>query len=99
MGASASLLAKTFSLLIRQLADTLNSTWDMVDTPTPPYVLPVMDSDPKNLYHYVWEGLEEVWGWLFKSMDVLESQLRFGTATCRKVTTPLNHTHDKCTLP
>ena len=91
MGASASLLAKTFSLLIRQLADTLNSTWDMVDTPTPPYVLPVGDSDPNDLYEYVWEGLEEVWAWLFQSMDILESQLRFGTATCRKVT--INHSH------
>lgn len=85
MGASMSLLAKTFGLLIRQLADTLDSTWDMVNMPTPPYVLPVQDSDPARLYEYVWEELHDVWEWLFKSMDVLESQLRFGTATCRKV--------------
>lgn len=85
MGASASLLSKTFGLLIRQLTDTLDSTWDLVNTPTPPYVLPVQDSDPNQLYRYIWEELHEVWEWLFKSLDSLESQLRFGTATCRKV--------------
>lgn len=92
MGASASLLAKTFGLLIRQLTDTLDSTWDLVNIPTPPYVLPVQDSDPSQLYRYVWEELHEVWEWLFKSMDSLESQLRFGTATCRKV----RHMHVTC---
>ena len=85
MGSSMSLLAKTFGLLTRQLADTLDSTWDTVNIPTPPYVLPVQDADPAQLYEYVWAELHEVWEWLFKSMDVLESQLRFGTATCRKV--------------
>lgn len=85
MGASASLLARTFGLLIHQLADTLDATWDVVNTPTPPYVLPLQDSDPGELYSYVWEELHEVWEWLFKCMDLLESQLRFGTATCRKV--------------
>ena len=85
MGASSSLLAKTFGLLIRQLTDTLDSTWDLVNTPTPPYILPVLESDPAHLYQLVWEELHEVWEWLFKSMDILESQIRFGTATCRKV--------------
>lgn len=89
MGASASLLSKTFGQLIRQLTDTLDCTWDMRNTPTPPYVLPVLDSDPDELYHYVWEELHEVWEWLFKSLDLLESQLRFGTATCRKVSLEL----------
>ena len=85
MGVSAALLAKTFSLLIRQLTDTLDSTWDLVNTPTPPYVLPVQEADPKHFYHYVWEEFHQVWVWLFDCMDMLESQLRFGTATCRKV--------------
>ena len=85
MGASASLLAKTFGLLLHQLTDILDSTWDLVNMPTPPYVLPVQDADPAQLYVYVWEELHEVWEWLFRCMDLLESQIRFGTATCRKV--------------
>ena len=87
MGASASLLAKTFGLLLHQLTDTLDSTWDLVNMPTPPYVLPVHSADPAQLYAYVWEELHEVWEWLFRCMDLLESQIRFGTATCRKVRT------------
>lgn len=79
------MLAKAFSLLVRQVADTLDSTRDMLKVPTPPYVLHVDDADPDLLYDYIWEGLHDVWAWLFKSMDILESQLRFGTATCRKV--------------
>ena len=85
MGTSASLLSKAFCLLIRQVADTLDSTRDILKVPTPPYVLHVADEDPDLLYGYVWKELHEVWAWLFRSMDLLESQLRFGTATCRKV--------------
>ena len=85
MGTSASLLSKAFCLLIRQVTDTLDSTRDILTVPTPPYVLRVAEGDPDQLYAYVWEELRDVWAWLFRSMDVLESQLRFGSATCRKV--------------
>jgi len=85
MGTSASLLSKAFCLLIRQVTDTLDSTRDILKVPTPPYVLRMAEGDPDHLYDYVWEELRDVWAWLFRSMDMLESQLRFGSATCRKV--------------
>ncbi len=85
VGTCVTLLSKAFCLLIRQVTDTLDSTRDILKVPTPPYVLHVSDDDPDLLYNYVWEELRDVWAWLFTSMDMLESQLRFGTATCRKV--------------
>lgn len=85
MGTSASLLAQTFSILVRQLAETVDSLWDMVHAPTPPDMLPVADSDPNTLYDFVWAELDEVWVWLFNCMDMLQSQLKFGSAINRKV--------------
>ena len=85
MGMSASLLSQTFSILVRQLAETVDNLWDIIHSPTPPDVLPVLDSDPKELYDFLWAELEEVWVWLFNCMDMLQSQLKFGSAVNRKV--------------
>ena len=85
VGKSSTLLSQVFSLLIRQLAETLDYIYEVVDCPTPPYVLPGLSSDPDDLYKFVWAELEEVWVWLFNSMDMLESQLRFGSSMSRKV--------------
>ena len=85
MGKSSTLLAHIFSLLIRQLAETLDNIYEVVNCPTPPYVLPALSTDPADLYKFVWAELEEVWVWLFNSMDMLESQLRFGSSVSRKV--------------
>ena len=84
MGKSSTLLAQIFSLLIRQLAETLDNIHEVVNCPTPPYVLPALTTDPTDLYDYVWAELEEVWMWLFNSMDMLESQLQFGASVNRK---------------
>ena len=85
MGKSSTLLAQIFSLLIRQLAETLDNIYEVSNCPTPPYVLPALGTDPTDLYKFVWAELEEVWVWLFNSMDMLESQLRFGSSVSRKV--------------
>lgn len=85
MGKSSTLLAQIFSLLIRQLAETLDNIYEVSNCPTPPYVLPALSTDPIDLYKFVWAELEEVWVWLFNSMDMLESQLRFGSSMSRKV--------------
>lgn len=85
VGKSSTLLAQVFSLLIRQLAETLDYIYEVVDCPTPPYVLPGLSNDPADLYKFVWAELEEVWVWLFNCMDMLESQLRFGSSMSRKV--------------
>ena len=85
MGKSSTLLAQIFSLLIRQLAETLDNIYEVSNCPTPPYVLPALSNDPTDLYKFVWAELEEVWVWLFNSMDMLESQLRFGSSMSRKV--------------
>lgn len=85
MGKSSTLLAQIFSLLIRQLAETLDNIYEVSNCPTPPYVLPALGTDPADLYKFVWAELEEVWVWLFNSMDMLESQLRFGSSVSRKV--------------
>ena len=85
MGKSSTLLAQVFSLLIRQLTETLDNIYEVVNCPTPPYVLPALATDPADLYKFVWAELEEVWVWLFNSMDMLESQLRFGSSMSRKV--------------
>ena len=85
MGKSSTLLAQIFSLLIRQLAETLDNIYEVSNCPTPPYVLPALSTDPADLYKFVWAELEEVWVWLFNSMDMLESQLRFGSSVSRKV--------------
>lgn len=85
MGTSASLLAQTFSLLVRQTADCLERCWDLLHSPTPPCVLPVREEDPGELYGWVWGELEGVWMWLVSAMDELESQLCLGNAVSRKI--------------
>ena len=47
MGVSSALLAKTFSLLVRQLAEVLEGARALVGMPTPPSTLPIMESDPQ----------------------------------------------------
>ena len=85
MGASAAFLAQTFSLLVRQTADCLERCWDLLQCPTPPYVLPVKEEDPGQLYQWVWGELEGVWRWLVDAMDMLESQLCLGDVVSRKI--------------
>ena len=91
MGASAALLAQTFSLLVHQTADCLERCWDLLQCPTPPYVLPVKEEDPVQLYQWVWGELEGVWRWLVDAMDMLESQLCLGDVVSRKMSKGTTH--------
>ena len=85
MGMSTSLLSQTFSLLIRQLAETMDSLWDRTHCHTPSDMLSVSDPEPRELYTLVWAELEEVWAWLLQCMDMLQSQLEFGSVVSKKV--------------
>ena len=78
MGVSASLLAQVFSLLVRQVAEVLEGAWQLVHSPTPPYVLPMGEEDPVNLSEFVWNELNGVWTWLVGALDVVECQLGLG---------------------
>ena len=85
MGMSASLLSQTFCLLLRQLAETLDPLWDKCSAPSLPDTLHVSEGEPKDLYDFVWEELQDVWTWLFNCLDVLQSQLSFGSIVSKKV--------------
>ncbi len=85
MGMSASLLSQTFCLLLRQLAETLDPLWDKCSAPSPPDTLHVSEGEPRELYDFVWEELQDVWTWLFNCLDVLQSQLSFGSIVSKKV--------------
>ncbi len=80
MGVSASLLAQTFSILMRQLVDILTALTSHLHPPTPPDVLPTMDGEPEALRDYLWAELHGVWVWLFTQVDMVECQVRVGNA-------------------
>ena len=84
MAKSSALLAQTFSLLVHRVAQVMERAWALIDAPTPPYVLPVLDSDPAHLLAWVWAELEPVWVWLVRNMDQLEHQVEMGNAMQRR---------------
>lgn len=85
MGVSSSLLSQTFSLLLHQLALTLDPLWEFNRFDRAPPALPVPRDQPKELYDFVWAELNDVWEWLFNCLDLLQTQLSFGSSVSKKV--------------
>ena len=77
-GSSAPLLAQTFSLIVRQIAVVLETTFDIRDCSVPSFQLPVSMSDPETLTKEVWSHLDPVWAWLATNLDSVEVLIRQG---------------------
>ena len=82
---SSTLLAQTFSLLVRQLADIMEAVQEHLHSPTPPSTLPTLEGEPESLAEFMWAELHEVWVWLFSQLDTVECQIRLGTSVEGKV--------------
>ncbi|CAI8024034.1 E3 ubiquitin-protein ligase UBR5 [Geodia barretti] len=78
VGTSASLLAQTFSLIIRQIAVVLETTFDIRELPVPSFQLSVSHGDSDMLTLQVWARLEPVLVWLATNMDSVEVLVRRG---------------------
>lgn len=78
VGSSASLLAQTFSLIVRQIAVVLETTYDIQELPVPSFQVPVSRGNPDTLASQVWGRLEPVWAWLATNLDSVEVLVRRG---------------------
>jgi hypothetical protein len=97
VGTSAALLAQTFSLIIRQIAVVLETTFDIRDCPVPSFQLPISTDDPETLSQRVWSQLHPVWVWLAANLDSVEVQIRRGNDVSQRAPFRGEHcrTHSK----
>ena len=77
---SAAMLAQIFSMLVRQASDLVMSVGGLLHSPTPPFVLPVMEGDGSRLASQLWTDLAFIWQWLAATMDSTEALVRLGCA-------------------
>lgn len=84
MGTSASLLAQSFSLIVRQIAVVLETTFEIKARPVPSFQLPISTADPETLAQLVWIQLDPVWVWLVTNLDAIEVQIRHGNDVSQK---------------
>lgn len=84
VGSSSSLLAQSFSLIVRQIAVVLETTFDIRDCPVPSFPLPVSTAEPEALAEQVWVRLDPVWAWLVNNLVSVEVQILHGNDVLRK---------------
>ena len=84
MNTSAAMLAQIFSMLVRQASDLVMSIGGLLHSPTPPFVLPVMEGDASHLASLLWTDLAFIWQWLAATMDSTEALVRLGCALSGK---------------
>ncbi|ESN90470.1 hypothetical protein HELRODRAFT_71154 [Helobdella robusta] len=80
MSTTASQLARSFSIVIRQVSDLLMTLHDNQNvTPSLPLNLNITHQDVVDLHVYLECRLKSTWDWLVGIMDATEAQLRFGS--------------------
>ncbi|XP_046667814.1 E3 ubiquitin-protein ligase UBR5 isoform X3 [Homalodisca vitripennis] len=81
MATTAACLARSFAIVLRQIADLLAMMSDYSSlAPTLPETLEVTYHDQYNLQTYLESRLKPTWDWLLTVMDSTEAQLRFGAS-------------------
>lgn len=84
VGTSSSLLSQTFSLIVRQIAVVLETSFDIRELPVPSFQLPISQRDPERLAALIWSKLEPVWAWLAINMDSVEILVRRGNEVSQR---------------
>ncbi|BES97694.1 Ubiquitin-protein ligase [Nesidiocoris tenuis] len=87
MTTSAACLARSFAIVLRQIADLLGSLHNVSSNAQQP--VPLTYSECIALQNYVERQLKPTWDWLLTVMDSTEAQLRFGAS----LTTSSDPTH------
>ncbi|KAK9512923.1 hypothetical protein O3M35_001231 [Rhynocoris fuscipes] len=78
MTTTAACLARSFAIVLRQIADLLGSLHNVSAPQQQP--VPITYQDCIHLQNYVERQLKPTWDWLLTVMDSTESQLRFGAS-------------------
>ena len=81
MSTTASALARTFGIIIRQIADLLTILQDYATlAPTLPRTLDISYQESVSLQLMIENLMKPNWDWLMTVLDSTEAQLRFGSA-------------------
>lgn len=93
MSTTASQLARSFGIVIRQIADLLMMLQDYhALAPNLPRVLDIANHEVLDLQMYLEGHLKPTWDWLITIMDSTEAQLRFGSVLSN-ATNPAHPSH------
>ncbi|XP_060590423.1 E3 ubiquitin-protein ligase UBR5-like isoform X1 [Ruditapes philippinarum] len=96
MATTCSQLARSFGIVVRQIADLLTMLQDYhALAPTLPRILDISDQEALELQLYLEYQLKPTWDWLITILDSTEAQLRFGSALSN-TSDPANPSHPLC---
>ncbi|KAL4218424.1 E3 ubiquitin-protein ligase ubr5 [Mactra antiquata] len=96
MATTCSQLARSFGIVVRQIADLLTMLQDYhALAPTLPRILDISDQEALELQLYLEYQLKPTWDWLITILDSTEAQLRFGSALSN-TSDPSNPSHPLC---